>query len=821
MKLKYLSAILWLVFVAACTSSDGAGTEIPPDGEIAITRLQFDSHQQVLGLGSTFEPVVRVMYEGAGASVVYDLIENKDDLFLQSSAPEVVSVRSGVLHALSEGKATVKVETFDGTCSDEMTVEVRKEIAEVRLSSFGVVAVSECLSLGVEVRYEGGTLWSAYDMSKNPLGLSFEIADSDIASIDDNGALTGIKAGITSVKVASVDGEFSDERTVYVINRIEGIRFKQQTLGLSVGETVTAELEVCCSEDVWTDYDCVKNPDSLRYSSFDLSIVTFSEGKITAVGTGNAMIIARSRDGARSATASVRVMRAVEKIVIRTDSVVCGSEAILSLGVVYKDEPERVYDYDTKGNPAGLKFFTADGNIISASALGVLKGMQEGVAEITVSVPDSEVSASKRIVCSKKIAEVMFTGKRYFVDVGGKSSLGIQVRYENETFAQVYDAVRNSGGLVFASGDENVAKVDAAGTVTGVAKGLTVLSAATADGKVRAEVDVYTSRTINPRVFEMPLSRDLLYSNNARLPKNALMQCFDIDSKGDIYYVQLANADRHNLHVSKGSPNAAYTTSMTLSYFGHGTNFAIEEDGDDTYIWMSSYASRNDAGQYWSGQTVARVKFRNGVTLKPEDCTDHYYVGMYESHAAVDEENDLLMIMSSQGTGHAYCKIYSLAEAKSVPLSTVQLMNRNWGGATSSEPSQSGSQRVQVHDLRKIKPVADVAIKFADFGANVENPNQGFEVGPNRIYNWEGSGRGNGTDPSTAKITVFDFSGNLVCGPLPVMAIEDINGLKELGIASTGYMEAEGMKVIGDKLYLGFGQIIDGKSRSCVFQYPF
>lgn len=50
---------------------------------------------------------------------------------------------------------------------------------------------------------------------------------------------------------------------------------------------------------------------------------------------------------------------------------------------------------------------------------------------------------------------------------------------------------------------------------------------------------------------------------------------------------------------------------------------------------------------------------------------------------------------------------------------------------------------------------------------------------------------------------VYDKKGNLL-GRKKVAAISNIIRLKELGLADRGYMEAEGIKIKGDTMYLGF-----------------
>ena len=68
---------------------------------------------------------------------------------------------------------------------------------------------------------------------------------------------------------------------------------------------------------------------------------------------------------------------------------------------------------------------------------------------------------------------------------------------------------------------------------------------------------------------------------------------------------------------------------MKLTYFGHGTNTALEEDGADRYLWAGAYGVCNAKGQYWNEKLVGRVKYVKGATVKTNECNDYYYIGDY------------------------------------------------------------------------------------------------------------------------------------------------------------------------------------------------
>ena len=78
-----------------------------------------------------------------------------------------------------------------------------------------------------------------------------------------------------------------------------------------------------------------------------------------------------------------------------------------------------------------------------------------------------------------------------------------------------------------------------------------------------------------------------------------------------------------------------------------------------------------------------------------------------------------------------------------------------------------------------------------------------------RLYYAEGNDNygltgGFGT-PSYAYITVFDMKGKVVEERTQIKAIADADWTSKMGMSVFGMFESEGVKVKGDKIYLGFG----------------
>ena len=274
--------------------------------------------------------------------------------------------------------------------------------------------------------------------------------------------------------------------------------------------------------------------------------------------------------------------------------------------------------------------------------------------------------------------------------------------------------------------------------------------------------------------------------------------------------------------IPTGTPVSEFTPDvqtenkdyMKLTYFGHGTNTALEEDGADRYLWAGAYGVCNAKGQYWNEKLVGRVKYVKGATVKTNECNDYYYIGDYtDLHPSIDAENDLLTINygDSKNSSYRCFVIYKLSEAKKAPMTNVTITCTD--GFQTDRPASTNpvSVVVRCHDLTTLTPVARPRFLKTGYGASGATYYdwQGYDVHKNRLYYTEGQSNYNlfgsfYSGSSFAYVTVFDFEGNIVEERTQVAVVSDKDKLTQIGVSVFGTLEAEGIKVCKDKLYLGY-----------------
>lgn len=313
-----------------------------------------------------------------------------------------------------------------------------------------------------------------------------------------------------------------------------------------------------------------------------------------------------------------------------------------------------------------------------------------------------------------------------------------------------------------------------------------------------------------------------IFCRNQCLPGNYVIQGFTFDSDGSVWMTNMGPRDKIVLtHVNPDSSAQLKTDNlgyMVFDYFGHGTNTAVEEVGDDRYFWVGCFGSSNKDGFYWTEKLIGRVKFAPGDTITPDKCDEYYYIGDYDNmHPSIDKENDLLTINYSDVVNGSFrCfVVYRLSDALKAPVRDVTISCTDAFKSGDKRSMKMTDVTVPVRDLTQITPIARP--KFLKTGYGKEGDKyyawQGYDVHGDRLYYCDGQSHLEGkagdmlTGYSKAYVTVFDLDGNVVEPRTEVSIISDSDSLAKYDLSHFRSMESEGVKVDGSTVYLGFGAI--------------
>lgn len=179
-----------------------------------------------------------------------------------------------------------------------------------------------------------------------------------------------------------------------------------------------------------------------------------------------------------------------------------------------------------------------------------------------------------------------------------------------------------------------------------------------------------------PERLARPLDDTLVVLRDLELlAPRRVMQSFDVVSDSTIYISQLGAFENHvpgrtrshEVYVFEVRPGCDTMPRMTLRYFGHGANIAVEECGGTRYVWIDSNATRV-GGEYWQSCTVSRVPFRAGSCCDHDGGETFYFDdGCFNLLPAVDRAHDLLSISYRKADGTHGFRHFRLSEALALP----------------------------------------------------------------------------------------------------------------------------------------------------------
>lgn len=414
--------------------------------------------------------------------------------------------------------------------------------------------------------------------------------------------------------------------------------------------------------------------------------------------------------------------------------------------------------------------------------------------------------------------QISFNPSSASVDAGTEYKLPFMVSTDGASWKK-YDYNSHRYDIQLSSSNEDIIALTDTGYVYARTPGYASVTAVLNDSKAKFSFLVNDAGYNLDFDYKKALTKGMIYSNENILSNNTAMQNFDILKNGDII---VGGSKGAAVYYQRMAPNQQAGLPMTMWYSGHCTNFAVEENNGEVYIWASNFASKTTTdASYNREQIVSRVKFVPGSSLKPEDCTDHYYVGPNNgttTYAAVDMEHNLLAIYNNN-----QIKIYDINEAKDSPVKEFQLSEILRGGEAGSPISKDErvNLKIKAHDLTSIAMKGKFSVDWVKLNGynsfGEQRAMQGMCIYKDKIYIVSGS-----SNPDVS-VSILNFNGKIEKLCQQFSFEDNVQDLIDAGMAQDGRFEPEGIKIRYGKLYLGFIWGVKGISptdwRSSIIKY--
>lgn len=372
-----------------------------------------------------------------------------------SSNPEIVAIDSnGKVTAIKNGQSSINIQAqmvtpFSTGANGLCEINVYSHVTGISLEKELILGIGESKGLTA----------SLYPIDETDGRVLWESSDANIATVDKNGIVTGHSMGVCRITVASVDGNFSAECNVTIVQPVENILITPKSLTLKVGESSTIYANVYPGDAYDKTITWYSDNDDLAKVNNDGIVAALSPGVVKVYATSN-------YNSEINDFCEVTVFQPVSGIQLSQSEVkLVEEECAQILATVFP----------ANASNKSVNWASSDVSVAMVSSDGTVYAIKPGQATIMATTVDGGfVALCKVLVKSKTIlaSDVQLSSNSEIIAIGETVQLNAVVVPEGTT----------NKTIRWTSTNPNVASVDASGLVTAISEGTTQIVATTTDG---------------------------------------------------------------------------------------------------------------------------------------------------------------------------------------------------------------------------------------------------------------------------------------------------------------------------------------------------
>lgn len=525
-------------------------------------------------------------------AVIYPSNASNQNVTWSSSDITVATVVNGLVKAESKGTAYITVKAEDTGMTAICKVTVRQQPEEITFSKNEFTVCT-----GEKEALE----WTVLPENSNDKSVSFESENEELFTVDENGVITGIKAGTAAVIVKANDGTAQGSVNVRVIQKAEEVIVSEEIPVLWVGESFTLSAQVL--PDDTTDKSVV-------WTSDDEDVAVVDEnGVITAIGAGVCEITAESVYGTAADTVTVEVRQQVTGIEISRTEKAMNLDDTFTLTA--KVLPENAYD-------KSVTWVSSDNETVSVDENGLLTAKKTGTATITAISSDESIKAECAVRVIRLIDSITINEAPVVMEKGDTKQLTVLILPENATEKQ----------LTWSSDNEEVVSVDENGLITGVAGGKAKITVTTTTDGVYAECEVTvdvksTGIKLNKNAAEVycgdTLSLEAVFTPEDTTNKNIIWSTDD-DTVATVEDGVVTPHKVGTVTVTATAEDTSVSDSCVITVKKHvesvnviAEDFTLEKGGKITLETVVLPEDSTNKKLIWSSADEKIAKFTDGV----------------------------------------------------------------------------------------------------------------------------------------------------------------------------------------------------------------
>lgn len=378
--------------------------------------------------------------------VTYNPEDTTDDKTItwESSDKNIAEISAdGTIIAKGVGTATITAKASTGKTANCVVTVLPVELNSISIKEQNVV-INKKENKNLTVIYNP-------ENTTDDKTVTWEVADTNIVTIDETGKITPVNAGTTTI-TAKV-GDKTATTTVTVVIPLESISLNETDKKLLKNETL--DLSVIYNPEDTTDDKTVE------WSSTDEKVAKVEDGKVTTLASGTTYI--KAKVGDKEASCKVSVIVPLTGIKLNKESVTLLKGQTDTLITTFAPEDT------TFVGKASYK--SSDESIITVNEDGKLTAIKEGEATITATVKDgeNEFSATCEVTVKEIPLNTITIDKKDFeLNVSETEKLNVIFEPENTT---------DDKTIEWSSSDESIVSVDNEGVVTAKAEGTAIITA--------------------------------------------------------------------------------------------------------------------------------------------------------------------------------------------------------------------------------------------------------------------------------------------------------------------------------------------------------
>lgn len=410
-----------------------------------VSQIILTPSETTIGIGETKE--INALITPTGLVDVH--------LSWQSSDPTIFSIAdngatSAQITGLKGGTAILTAINDKNVVVGYCTVTVKQQVQQLTLSEVEVRGkMKQTHQLYATITPENATNQT----------LKWTSSNNSIVSVDKTGKLTFNKAGTAVITVQSEDNPaLMAQCTVTVLQSVADVELDEELVELYVGESKRLTYMV---------YPSTASSQDVQWTSFDTSVVTVDdEGLLSGKRPGTTQVMVMTYEGSYYAICTVVVKQRATGVRMNA------TELTMNAG--------EYYDMDVTITPAtatdaNLIWESLNTKVVTVSSTGRITARGVGTAIILVKTEGGATSYCT-VTVLEAVRSMELDPSELTIDVG-----------EAFTIAPVFSPSSASNTQVkWESSDTSVATVSAAGTVTGVERGTTVITCTSMDGGYKA-----------------------------------------------------------------------------------------------------------------------------------------------------------------------------------------------------------------------------------------------------------------------------------------------------------------------------------------------